>query len=216
MKKHVLKRIICMALMLLLLPVLAGCSGTGGTETKEEEPEEPLYPVSINGTEVLVGETKVQALLDAGFDVTWSEMVQGESPQIEEHVVEPDMELEANSYYTGASIWVSEHTFAHVSLATDEAVKLGDAVIARMEFYLSRGDEQSVLENIIFNGVPLTEMTREKAGEVFPDFTGDEAMWFSTGLSNYKYFMGFDNNTGELISFSVERKYDVDWNGSGN
>lgn len=52
----------------------------------------------------------------------------------------------------------------------------------------------------------------EKAGEMFPDFKGDSAMWFSSGLKNYDYFMGFDSNTGEMRSFSVEREYDVDWN----
>ena len=82
-------------------------------EEPEPEVEEPLYPVSIRGTEIRVGETTVQALLDAGMEVTWSEMTS--DMQIEEYVVDPEMELEANSYYSGASIWVTDSTFAHIS-----------------------------------------------------------------------------------------------------
>lgn len=213
MKRKLLRRIICAALTLLLLPALAGCSKKAAEEPAQEV-EEPLYPVSINGTEIRVGETKMQTLLDAGYEVTWSEMIQGDRVQIEKHVVEPDMQLEANSYYSGASITISEHIFAHISFVTDRAVTLGDAVIARMEFHFTRSMEDDALESVAFNGVSVPELTREKAGEMFPDFRGDEAMWFSSGLRNYEYHMGFDYNTGELISFSVEREYDVDWNGN--
>lgn len=199
--------------MLLLACLLAlsanGCSG------KEEEPEpeveEPLYPVSIRGTEIRVGETTVQALLDAGMEVTWSEMTS--DMQIEEYVVDPEMELEANSYYSGASIWVTDSTFAHISFVTDEeAVRMGDAVIARLEFGLSFNEEDKEAQSeILFDGIPVTELNREKAGEHFPDFTGDNVQWFSTGLRDYDYSMGFYSTSTELTRLSVERNYDVDW-----
>ena len=96
MKKKYWKLFSMLLLACLLALSVNGCSG------KEEEPEpeveEPLYPVSIRVTEIRVGETTVQALLDAGMEVTWSEMTS--DMQIEEYVVDPEMELEANSYYS--------------------------------------------------------------------------------------------------------------------
>ena len=168
------KRYIIGLILTALVLMTAGCASG---EKEEEKAEEVLYPVSIDGTEIFVGETTVQALLDKGFKVTVSEMTADK--QINEYEIDPEEMLEANSYYSGASIWLTDSSFAHVSLATDEEnIRMGDAVIAYMEFSLSATDRTG-LDKIAFNGVPVTELTREKAGEVFPDFTGDQNMLFS-------------------------------------
>ena len=86
---------------------------------------------------------------------------------------------------------------------------MGDAVIARLEFSLVSGEE-SELKRIAFNGVPVSEMSREKAGEMFPDFSGDDYMWLQKG-EDYEYFMSFDPTDHMLSSFSLEKEYDVDW-----
>ena len=86
---------------------------------------------------------------------------------------------------------------------------MGDAVIARLEFSLVSGEE-SELKRITFNGVPASEMSREKAGEMFPDFTVDDYMWLQKG-EDYEYFMSFDPTDLMLSSFSLEKEYDVDW-----
>ena len=70
--------------------------------------------------------------------------------------------------------------------------------------------EESELKRITFNGVPASEMSREKAGEMFPDFTGDDYMWLQKG-EDYEYFMSFDPTDLMLSSFSLEKEYDVDW-----
>jgi len=214
MKKKVLKRnnirkgILGVALLATMLAV-AGCGGGKAEESSTEEVQEPLYPVSINGKEIRVGETTVQALLDDGFKVTVSEMTPDK--QINEYEIDPEEELEANSYYSGGSMWITDSTFAHISMVTGEdAVRMGDAVIARLEFHLSTDDAEN--DGISFDGVAVNEISREKAGEMFPDFQGDENMWFSSGLKEYDYFMSFDVEK-MLYTFSVEKKYDVDWNG---
>lgn len=202
-----LKKRMVMAVLIGAFLMSAGCS------KKEEEPEkEAVYPVSIDGSEIIVGETTVQTLLDKGFKITVSEMT--EDNRVNQYEVDSEAELEANSYYSGASIWLTESSFANVSIVTGESsVKLGDAVIAYMEFSLV-GEEPSKLSNILFNGVPVNEITREKAGEMFPDFTGDENMWFSSAsASEYKYFMAFNSDDGMMNQFSVEKKYEVDWSG---
>lgn len=81
-----------------------------------------------------------------------------------------------------------------------------------LEFYLQSEDDASVLEKISFDGTPVTQWTRDLAGEKYPDWTGDEVMWLKYGL-DYKYDLNFDMTTGQMTHFSVERKYDVDWSG---
>ncbi len=192
------------ALVLVIMMAAVGCG-----EKKEEAPAQELYPVTINGKEIRIGETKVQTLLDEGLRITTSEMT--EDKQINEYEIDPEAELEPMTYYTGGSVWVTDSIYAHISIATDEeAVRMGDATIGRLEFSLISGEEDE-LKKITLNGVPVNEITREKAGEMFPDFTGDEYMWLQYG-TDYEYNMSFDND-GNLTGFSLEKKYDVDWLG---
>lgn len=201
-KKNTGIRLLGLALALLL--VLCGLGACSGGE--EEKPEETLYPITLSGTEIRVGETTVQALLDKGLKVTWSD------ENYEQIEVDPSTTLEENSYYTGGSIWISDSLFAHISFATEEAAPLGQAVIARLEFQLYGEEDESVLEEISFDGVPVTQWTRDMAGEKYPDWTGDEVMWLHYGL-DYKYDLNFDISTGKMTKFIVERTYDVDWSG---
>lgn len=196
----------------ILLAVLMTAAGCGGKEESEPEKEpEPVYPVSINGAEILIGETTVQTLLDQGLSITVSES-SPDMKEITQYEVDPESELEANSYYSGGSIWITEHCFAHIAIVTDEeAVKMGDAVIGYLEFSLVSAEDET-LDKLMFNGVPISELNREKAGEIFPDFSGDQNMWFSTAvLMDYEYFMGFDTD-GNMTKLSVKKNYDVDWN----
>lgn len=200
--------ILCLATVMIML-LAAGCGGEEKGASDEPEIEEVLYPITINGKEIRVGETKVQTLLDDGFKVTVSDM--DENMQITQYEIDPDAMLDANSYYTGGSVWITDSTFAHISIVTDEEpVRMGDAVIARLEFNLSSREDEAELAKIMFNGIPVNELTRERAGEEFPDFTGDDNMWFSSyKMREYEYFMSFSE--GKLNSFHAEKNYDVDW-----
>lgn len=192
--------LVCLLAASLLL--LSAC----GQESGGEEPEgEVLLPVSINGKEIRVGETTVQTLLDEGLEVSWVD------ENYERIAVDPDTLLEANSYYTGGSMKVTDNMSFSISLATDEeAVPLGEAVVARLELNMAAEEDKSVLETIAFDGVPVTELTRELAGEKYPDWTGNEVMWLHYGLE-YKYDLNFNMSTGLLSGFAVQRTYDVDW-----
>ena len=197
------RSLLCLLLAALML-CLSACgkddsgSGQGGDDV--------LLPISINGKEIRVGETTVQTLLDEGLEVSWVD------ENYERITIDPSTQLEANSYYTGGSIKVSDDLSFMISLATDEEVPLGQAVIARLEATLATETDKSILEKIAFDGVPVTELTQEKAAEKYPDWTGNEVMWLHYGLE-YKYDLNFDMSTGYLNKFAVERTYDVDWNG---
>ncbi len=200
--KNIVKTLCTLLALILILPACSAGSGESSGESSEK-----LLPITINGTEIRIGETTVQALLDQGMNVGWVD------ENYERVDVDPSMELEPNAYYTGGSINVSENVFAHISFVTeDKAVPLGEAVIARLEFNLYGEEDKSVLEKIAFDGVPITELTREKAGEMYPDWTGDEVMWLKYGLE-YKYDLNFDMTSGQMTKFSASREYDVDWNG---
>ncbi|WP_322170737.1 hypothetical protein [Acutalibacter caecimuris] len=199
MKKAV--NILVLTLAVLAMLALGAC----GQEAAPKA-EETLYPVSLDGTEVRVGETTLQALLDKGLEVTVSD------ENYEQIVVDPTQMLEANAYYSGGSVWISDSVFAHISFVTEEeAVPMGEAVIARLEFSMALEEDPNVLGAIAFDGTPVTEWTRELAGERFPDWTGDENMWLKYGLE-YSYDLNFTPE-GKLMKFAVERKYDVDWTG---
>lgn len=82
-----------------------------------ESKKPPLFVAcNINGTEIRVGETKIQVLLDAGYEIAWSEMIPGTPPKIEEYTLDPEMQLERNSYYSGAHVTVGDHISVLISL----------------------------------------------------------------------------------------------------
>lgn len=197
---------LCLFLAVFML-FLSACGKDDGESSQGGGGDDVLLPISINGKEVRVGETTVQTLLDEGFDVSWVD------ESYHRITVDPATQLEANSYYTGGSIKVTDNMRFAISFATDEEeVSLGQAVIARLELTMAAEDDKSALETISFDGVPITELTQEKAAEKYPGWTGNEVMWLHYGLE-YKYDLNFDISTGYLNKFAVERTYDVDWNG---
>lgn len=199
------RSLLCLILMTLMV-FLPACAKDGGGNNQEGKTEEVLLPISVNGKEIKVGETTLQTLLDEGLDVSWVD------ENYNRITIDPTTQLEANTYYTGGSIKMTDNMSFSISLATDEeAVSLGQAVIARLELNMVSEKDKSVLETISFDGVPVTELTLEKAMEKYPDWTGNEVMWLHYGLE-YKYDLNFDMSTGKLNSFTVERTYDVDWN----
>ena len=204
MNKKKNRSLLCLMLAVLMLSLSACGANDDGAD--QEDNTEVLLPISINDKEIKVGETTLQTLLDEGFEVSWVD------ENYERITIDPSTQLEANSYYTGGSIKVSEGLSFMISLATDEEVPLGQAVIARLEATLATETDKSILEKIAFDGVPVTELTQEKAAEKYPDWTGNEVMWLHYGLE-YKYDLNFEMSTGYPHQFAVERTYDVDWNG---
>lgn len=195
-------------IMFTAIMLVSGCSGKSAKAEAETEPPQTLYPISIDGNEILIGQTTVQALLDQGFNITVSEMT--EDKKINKYEVDPEAALEPNTYYSGGSIWITDKIFALISIVSDEnTTKMGDAVIARLEFSLISG-EKSDLEKISLNNVPVTEITRDKAGEMFPDFSGDDNVWLQYG-SEYDYTLSFSQEDHLLSKFSVDKEYDIDW-----
>ena len=148
MNKKKNRSLLCLMLAVLMLSLSACGANDDGAD--QEDNAEVLLPISINDKEIKVGETTLQTLLDEGFEVSWVD------ENYERITIDPSTQLEANSYYTGGSIKVSEGLSFMISLATDEEVPLGQAVIARLEATLATETDKSILEKIAFDGVPVT------------------------------------------------------------
>ena len=196
-----MKKIYRAGAALLMILLLAGCS------TKKAEPEtdpaDKVYPITIGDTDIVVGETAVGTLLDAGFKITVSDM--DSQKNITVYEIDPAQELEENSYYTGGTLRKDDTIYGSISLITVEAGPMGDAVVARLEVSGYDFDKSTVK----FAGVPLNELTNKKVQEVAEGLKGDDYMQFHSG-DQYEVFFGFDTD-GNLTKVSMEKEYDVDW-----
>ena len=101
---------------------LSACAQEGGENGQAGGAGEVLLPISVNGKEIRVGETTVQTLLDEGLDISWVD------EGYNRITVDPATQLEANAYYSGGSIKMTDNMSFTISLVTNKkAVSLGQA-----------------------------------------------------------------------------------------
>ncbi|MCI8532657.1 MAG: hypothetical protein HFI18_09055 [Lachnospiraceae bacterium] len=196
MKKKILRGI---ALMLSMV-FLTGCS-----QKEEEAPPELLtlaeysVPVTIDGIEIVVGTTTLQPLLDAGLSIMVSEWT---GDQVLEREIDPEEILAAGTSETDISFWITDSAFARLSLeAADTDVRMGDAVVSRLALHLSHLTD-TLPDNISIDGVPVTELSRARAGEMFPDYEQEDLSIMQQG-EDYKCTFMFMPGTYALYQFSL-------------
>lgn len=196
-----MKKIIFRGIALILSMIfLTDCSA----KPAEEPPEllmlaEHSVPVTIDGIEIVVGTTTLQPLLDAGFPVMVSEWT-GE--QVVEREIDPEETLASGASETDISFWITDSAFARLSLeAGDTDVRMGDAVVSRLALHLSHLTD-TLPDNISIDGVPVKELTRAKAGEMFPDYEQEDLSIMQQG-EDYKCTFMFIPGTYKLYQFSL-------------
>lgn len=157
------------------------------------------YPITVGGVEVVVGETEVGALIDAGYSFTT--LVDGTSVE----VYATDM-LDANSYYTSIFLRQEDNKSVMMAVTTDaKSVPFSSAIIAEMSFY-----NNSDLSEVTFDGVALSELT----GDIIKEHvSGVKESDGNTGyyLSTSNYYINFDMEDDKIVEFDIKRKYDVDY-----
>lgn len=120
MKKITAKGIV----IFMAMAILTGCSGDKKTDEPTLEPEiagtaslptlaQMQMPVSIQDQEIIVGETTIQELLDAGFELMVSEW-NGRS--IVQRELDPEETLVTGTKNTEISFWISDSSFARLSI----------------------------------------------------------------------------------------------------
>lgn len=178
----------------LLCVSLAACSSSGGDKA---------YPVGLDGTEIIVGETTLSALYDAGYAIESLNQV----THIGRIPVEASFELEANSFYSGIIVLKDDVSVAMLSIVTDKkAVTASEAVIASVTI----GSElHNPLDSVTFDGVSLPELTAETFKEhVSGSKVRDDGT--SAYFSGKKYSARANYENGAPVKLEVSRSYDVD------
>lgn len=193
--------------LLIMMAVLSGCSRDNEPAASAAQTEEPALPalsqlelpVTIQGHEIIVGETTIQELLGDGFQLMVSEW---NGDDIVQHELNPDTELADGTSNTEISFWITDASFARVSvIAKNGTVRTGDAPITRLELHLSH-NEELLPEDILVDGVPVPEISRTKAGEMFPDFEQGDLSVTQRG-EDYKCHLLFSPRTLKLYQFAL-------------
>lgn len=184
------KRLMVAAMGAVLCVSLASCSS-----------KDVAYPVTIDGTEVMAGETTLSVLYDAGYTIMSMDTIGSTE-------VEASYQLDADSYYTGLYIAKGDTRIASVALVTDKkAVPASDAVIGSIEV---NSEYKHPLDTATFAGVKISELTPEKFQEVVAGSKmrddGNSAYY-----SGSKYLVRADYKDGAIISLQMKRNYDVDY-----
>ncbi len=185
-----MKKILAIGSSLLLAcsVMLTGCSTA----------PDKAYTISIDGVDIIVGETKVEEFYKTDY------ILDAEEGQM----------LEKDTYYSYIHFYnEEEEDCGYISILSEEDAPLEDAIIAEIEIDSDVVDMENVAERISIEGVKLSELTLEKAKEMFKGANVSE-----DGVTSPtdKYYIGVHfNEDGSLKDFKHERKYDVDWNGDG-
>ncbi len=211
-----MKRVLATGITFLMtMAVLTGCSGdrklgspaasTISSEDSEMKkvrseltPEQ--VPVVISGHEIIVDTTTIQELLDDGFSLMVSEW-NGDS--ILQQELDPKETLHSGTQNSEISFWITDAVFARVTIAAGtEDIQTGDAAITRFELHLSH-EVDTLPEDIYVNGVSVSEFSRAKAGELFPDFEQGDLSVTCRGTA-YQCSLLFSPKTLNLYQFSFE------------
>ena len=140
----------------------------------------------------------IQELLDAGFELMVSEW-NGRS--IVQRELDPEETLVTGTKNTEISFWISDSSFARLSIdARNGEVRTGDAPVTRLELHLSF--DAALPSDILISDVPVAELTRAKAGEMFPDFEQGDLSVTQKG-ADYQCTLMFSPQTLNLYQFSL-------------
>lgn len=193
--KHFAVLKVCMVVAILAVCfAIPGCSSSKNIEN--------FYSITIDGTDIIVGETTLDALYEAGYSIL---NPRGEFSNLEE--IAADCELEANAAFNQLYVRKDNINFAELTIITGEAeAPASEAVIARV--VVCGSDE---ISKISFNGVAVDDLTIEMLEAYLPgaeiDEIGDNASlvrFIEQDLSIFIYYK--DGTPAEL---EIRVFYDV-------
>lgn len=180
----------------MLCVSLAACSSSSSGDK--------AYAVGLDGTEIMVGETTLSALYDAGYTIEALDQV----TRIGTIPLEASYELEAKSYYSGILLYKNDTKVAMLSVATDKkAVPASEAVIAEVKVGSAL---KHPLDSVTFDGVSLLELSTDAFKEHVSGSTvrDDGTSAYMMG-KKYKVKVSYEN--GAPVELDVARNYDVDY-----
>lgn len=192
--KKMVKQLATLVVGLALCLSLAACSSS----------KDVVYPVTLDGTEIIVGETTLSTLYDAGYTIVALNI----GTKMGSAELEASFELDANSYFTGLYVKKGDVKMATLAIVTDsKAVPASEAVIGTVKV---NSELDHPMDKATFDGVTISELTAETTKEHVPDGTiRDDGS--AVYLHGKKYSIQVDFENGVPISLEMKRKYDVDY-----
>lgn len=190
--KSGMKKIIKLFMVIFVCMGLSGCAGNGGDKA---------YPITMEGTEVIVGETTVGTLIDAGFTIR-------EISYSDDNEITGDTMLEKNSYYTGYYVDKDDTEYCSIAIVTDNKdIPIAEAIIAKVQI---DSELSHFIDNTTFDGVKLPDLTIDAAQE---HIAGSEKSDDNSSvyLSGANYFVDVNFNNDSFTELEIKRKYDVDY-----
>lgn len=156
-----IRNVLAVALLVVMILIARHPSMTG-TSTE----------IQVDGFSVIPGETTVQEVMDAGFDLTDQEAriydINSESKF--SYVYDPEMMAEGETEYMGIIMIKGNETLAYLHVANRKSSdkRLGDCVVSQITLYV--GDEPDG-ERYAVDGVLLKDLTLEKLIAEKGDYT---------------------------------------------
>lgn len=194
MKKIWKKRLAGIVAGLLMMAAVTGCGSKEG----------PIYPLTVDGTEITLDVTTMQAIYDAGFEVT---VMDNSSGSVQWFEVDADTPLDADSVYTMVYIGKGGERYASVSVVTEKACPMQESVIYALT------STEAGLNKITIASVLLTDLSEEKALEIEKNLESTD--YYQSCVTDSKILRITRENgaTGAVTKLEVEVRYDIDYTG---
>lgn len=192
MKRNLMKRAVAAMMSLVFCLTMAACGGGGSDKA---------YPVSLDGTEILVGETTMSALYDAGYTI----VAHGEN-FTQSMEIEATEQLEADSYYSQIFAKKGEESLIMLAVVTEKsAIPISEAVIANVKLYNEEG-----IAKASFDGVAVADLDFDTLKEHVPGAKlNEDGLLASVSGNNYTLFVYYED--GKVTSLEMKKNYDVDF-----
>lgn len=144
-----------------------------------------MVTVTVQGVEIVPGETKVQEILEAGFSLAEQQIA---------YIIDPETMAEPNSYYTLIILVKDEKKYGTVTIANDSntAKEIPECTVLKISVYET--DEGS--EQVMVDGIAMGELTYEQLVDSYGEPASNEETTYIEGTEvnweNKEYYFSVD------------------------
>lgn len=147
-----------------------------------------MVTVNVQGIEIMPGKTKVQELLEGGFQI---------ADQQVQNIIDPEVEAEANSYYTLIQLVKDKKEYGTITIANDSNLAQAVYKCTVLKIMVYKSDEGA--DEVMVDGIAMNELTYEDLVEKYGEpLTSEENTYIGgTEMEWEKNEYYFSVNVGE-------------------
>lgn len=123
-----------------------------------------MVAVNVQGVEIVPGETKVQEILESGFEIADQQVF---------NVIDPEAEAEANSYYTLVQLVKDEKRYGTITIANDSNTPQAVSKCTVLKITVYDTDEGA--GEVMVDGAAMSELTYDELVSQYGEPIGSEA-----------------------------------------